>query len=136
MNVKSYTILLVDRKRAKIFTLLDGAVEDQMEIVNSGVPKKVKHGENTWDAQDKIFRHIEDHLHRYLVQVADKTVQYAKRHQVSALVIGSHKTLFAKLEKLLPRDLLHLEKGRFITDMKAPFNEIVRKAKTVIKRLE
>jgi len=136
MKPKTYMILLADRKQAKMFTIIDGTVEKKEEFVDGQVPQIVKHGDNLWDAQDKIFRHIEDHLHRHLTLIGNRAARFAKRNHVSEIIIGGHKPLFAKIEKHLPYPFCHKVSGRFVTELKAPFNEILRRAKRSIVQLE
>ena len=100
-----YLVLLVDRKRARMFTMSNGVVEADEELIINDVPQKVKHGDDTWDAQNKIFRHIEDHLHRHLTLIAQNTASYAKKNNINRVIIGSHKPLFSKIKKHLPYPL-------------------------------
>jgi len=136
MKNKAYMVLLVDRKKAKLFTLVDGAVDRVEEFTNSHVPQKVKHGDDTWDAQNKIFRHIEDHLHRHLTLIVQQAKLYAAKSHISGIVIGSHGPLFPKIEKHLPYPLSGKVKGRFVTELKAPFNDILKRAKHLIDQIE
>lgn len=131
-----YLVLLVDRKRARMFTLHNGAVEQDEKFINTHVPQKVKHGDDTWDAQDKIFRHIEDHLHRHLTSIAQQTRLYAAKNHITAVVIGSHKPLFSKIKKHLPYLISQKVKGTFTTELKAPFSEILERAKILIDKIE
>lgn len=132
----TYLILLIDRKHASMITLLNGLVIDTETVTDGQVPQKVKHGDDTWDAQDKIFRHIEDHLHRHLTLMLDKATSFVKEHNVSTIIIGSHKPLFAKIEKNLPLPLAKKVKGYFVTELNAPFNEILERANLLIAQLE
>ena len=129
-------ILLVDRQKAKMFMLTNGTVANTVEIKDGHVPQKVKHGDDTWDAQNKIFRHIEDHLHRHLLLIGKKATDFARQNHVSGLIIGSHKALFSKVEKHLPVPLSKKLKGRFVTELKAPFNEILHKAVLCVAKIE
>lgn len=129
-------VLLADRKMVKMFTLLDGSIEEKEEFENEHVPQKVKHGDNTWDAQDKIFRHIEDHLHRHLKKVGERAAKFALKNNISELIIGGHKPLFSKIEKHLPYPLSQKVTGRFVTELKAPFNEILHRAQKHIAQSE
>ncbi len=128
MSLKTYMVLLADRKNARMFTLTGGAVGQVKECKEGYVPQKVKHGDDTWDAPDKIFRHIEDHLHRHLSHVAQTADTFAKENQISSLIIGSHKPLFPKIEKHLSAPLRKKIKGTFVTELKAPFNTILARA--------
>lgn len=136
MALKTYMVLLVDRQKAKMFTLIDGSVERVEEIKDGHVPQKVKHGDDTWDAQNKIFRHIEDHLHRHLTLVSQKAAIFAKENHIAVIIIGSHKPLFSKIEKHLPYPLSQKVKGTFVTELKAPFNEVLKRAKRLIDQIE
>lgn len=131
-----HLVLLADKKRAIIFTMVNGAMGDVKELVINDVPQKVKHGENAWDAQDKINRHIEDHLHRHLQIVAKEMEEFSKDKKIDQIVLGGHKALFAKIIKHLP---LHIRKkisGTFVSELKIPVSQIARHARLVIDKLE
>lgn len=136
LRPKIYMVLLVDRKKAKMFNLLDGMVERYEEFTDSYVPQKVKHGDDTWDAQDKIFRHIENHLHRHLHAVTKAAVKFASRNYIYGIIIGGHQQLFPKIIKQLPQSLSVKVRGTFVTELKAPFNEILERAKLSINKIE
>lgn len=130
-------ILLADRKKAQLFLLRDGAViSEKKEVLSEYVPQKVKHGDDTWDAQDKIFRHIQNHLHRHLLQVAHQAEDFAKKDHIAGIIIGGHKMLFMQIKKHLSYPWANSIKGYFVTDLKAPFNDIVAKAKKEVARIE
>lgn len=133
---KTYMILLADKQKAHMFTLIDGSVQDKLEVVDGQVPKKVKHGDDTWDAEDKIFRHIEDHLHKHLSLIAKQAEKFAKKHKPEVLLLGGHKPLFSKIEKHLREDLSQKIGARFITELKVPFNNILEIVKKEIEKLE
>lgn len=134
---KTYMILLADRKHAKFFLLKDGVViGEQNEKHNEYVPQKVKHGDDTWDAQDKIFRHIQVHLHRYLQEVAKEASKFARHDHIAGVLIGGHKQLFPEIKKHLLYPLQDKVKGYFVTELKVPFNQILERAKKEVKLLE
>lgn len=136
MDNKIYLILLVDRKRARMFTMQNGGVINHKELSNDEAPSKVKHGENAWDAQDKINRHVDEHLHRHLVHVAKEVQEYIKKERVDAILIGGHKPLFRKVEEHLKYPLNKKIAGNFVTELKIPQEEVFRRAKKVIERIE
>lgn len=133
---KKYLVLLVDRQNAKMFTILNGLAGETMEVESSQVPQKVKHGDDAWDAQNKIFRHIEDHLHRHLADIALKANEFAKKEKISCLLIGSHQPLFGKIQKHLKYPLSKKVIGEFVTELKVPKNEIVKRALGFLEELE
>lgn len=134
--MKTYLVLLIDRKQVKYFTLSNGVVGASSEFVDGQVPQKVKHGDDTWDAQDKIFRHIEDHLHRHFLLVFKAVKSFLRENHVNAILIGSHKPLFSKIEKHIPYPLNLKIEGKFVTELKGPFNEVLKRAKRVISQIE
>lgn len=135
MKNKTYLVLLIDRKMAKLFTFFNGKLSYLNEFTGDSVPQKVKHGDNTWDAQDKIFRHIENHLDRYLTQVSSFVSNYVKQNPIDGIILGSHKPLFAKIKKHLPFSLLKKVKGEFVTELKGPVDEVSKKAALAIARV-
>ena len=136
MKGNTYLLLVVDRKHAKLFTLFNGIVESKGVYIEGNVPQKVKHGDDTWDSPDKIFRHTEDHLHRYLVKVRDAVDDLVKKNHIDGIIIGSHKPLFPKIKKLFNPPVEKKIKGTFVTEVKVPFNEILKRARAVISQIE
>ncbi len=132
-----YLVLVIDKKRAKIFMVHSGgAVERSEEFVDGQVPKKVQHGDDNWDAQDKIFRHIEDHLRRHLEFITQKASLYAEKENIAGVLIGGNAQLFTKIKKYLKYPLSKQVKGTFLADMKAPFNKTLERIKVLIKKIE
>lgn len=132
-----YLVLVIDKKMAKIFMVhSNGAIERSEEFTDGQVPKKVQHGDDNWDAQDKIFRHIEDHLHRHLTLLAQKVHTYAEKENIAGVLIGGNAQLFSKIKKHLRPPLSTQVKETFLVDMKAPFNEILKRVKVLIAEIE
>lgn len=129
-------VMLVDRKRALLFTILNGHVQRRKEFVDGHVPQNVKHGDDTWDAQDKIFRHIQNHLHWHLNLIAKKAVVFAGNDSIYGVIIGSHKPLFSNIVKHIPYPLSRKVKGTFVTAFKVPFGEIIKRAEHCIDKIE
>jgi len=133
---KTYLVLLADRKRVKLFTLLHDSVFSLSEFVKNDVPQKVKHGNNAWDAQDKINRHIDEHLHQHLKFVSDFVKNYVVNNPIDGVILGGHKDMFEKIKKHLPYPLSNKVIGNFVTELKVPLNTISKKAINEIEKLE
>lgn len=133
---KTYLILLADRKRVKLYTLLHDSVSPLSEFIKNDVPQKVKHGDDTWDAQDKINRHIEEHLHQHLKFVSILVKDYVLKNPIDGILLGGHKDMFEKLKNHLPFPLSKKVIGNFVTELKVPLNTISKKALLEIERLE
>lgn len=136
MNGHTYFVLLADRKRAIFVLVNNGAVEKEEEHVVSDVPQKVKHGYDIRSQQDKILRHVEDHLHRHLQTVGKEAEAFVKGTLVTGILIGGHKDLFGKITGHLSQQLSKKIKGHFVAELKVPFNTVLKKIKTEIARIE
>ena len=134
----TYIVLLVDRKKVMMFTLLDGkAVGEHRELVINDVPQKVRANEQQYYGRsDKIFRHIEDHLHRHLKTIVEEIVAFSKKQSITGIVVGGHKEFFGKIDTHLPQSLSQKVKGTFVTELNAPFNDILHRATVVITDIE
>lgn len=119
-----------------MFTLNNGAVERHLELSNDEAPPRVKHGDDTWDAQDKIFRHVEDHLHRHLEHVAKEALEFAKKEKIAGVLIGGHRPLFSKIEKQLKYPLSKKVIGTFVTELKVPQEEVFKRVKKLVEKME
>jgi len=136
MITTTHLIILADRASAHLLLVRDGKIIKKMDVEKDDVPQKVKHGENAWDAQDKIFRHIEDHVKRHLEKVAHVAGEFVKNEKINGVLIGGHKTLFAKIEKELKYPLSKKVLGSFVTELKAEQGEIVKRINNFLDKLE
>lgn len=132
---KPYLVLLADREKAKLFTVHLGEIKEHIDLFNADVPQRVKHGDDTWDQQDKIMRHIEDHLHRHLKLIAQKTKEFYQEHPVSFVIVGGHKEIIPKVKKHLIYPLNKMVLGEFITELNIPLNEVFLKSKIVAEQI-
>ncbi len=132
---KKYLVILVDREKARLFTVHLGKIEEQLEIAGLDVPQRVRHGDDIWDAQDKILRHIEDHLHRHLKMIAQEVSQFASSQDINFVIIGSHKYLLPKIKKHLLYPLNKMVLGEFVTEVNIPINEILLHSKDVVSKI-
>ncbi|OGH20761.1 MAG: hypothetical protein A3D74_05550 [Candidatus Levybacteria bacterium RIFCSPHIGHO2_02_FULL_37_13] len=131
----AYLVLLADRKRARLFTVHLGKIEEHEDIVNGFVPQKVKHGDDTWDAQDKILRHIEDHLHRHLKLIAQSVDDFVKQKRIEFIILGGHKEFFNKIKKHLPKRLAKKVLGELVTEINIPLNDVFLRSKKVAQNI-
>jgi len=134
---KTYLVLLIDKKHTKFFILRGQSVERIVEKrAHEHIPQKVKHGDDTWDATDKIFRHIQVHLHRYLQNTMKEVTTFVGNEHVDGVFIGSHKALFPKIKEHLPQKLQKKVVGCIVLDLKTGFNIQLGKIKKEIAFLD
>ncbi len=132
---KPYLVLLADREKARLFTVSFGKIKKQKEISDPQVPQKVKHGDDTWDQQGKIMRHIEDHLHRHLKLITQEVYGFVKDFPVKFIIVGGHKEIIPKIKKNLTYPLNKIVQGEFIIDLNTPLNDIFLKSKKIASHI-
>src|SRR3989344_4585170 len=127
----AYLVLLVDRKRARLFTVHLGKIEEHQDTFVGEVPQKVKAKKIQYGREDKIFRHIESHLDQHLELIAQKTKEFIKKKSIRFIVLGSHQELLPKIKKHLKFPLNKMVKGEFVTELNIPLNEVLLHSKKV-----
>lgn len=130
-----YVILLVDRATATCISVHDGRLEESFKIpTDELVPQRVRanHEDGKVGREDKIFRNIEDSLHRYLKQVSAGVDSFLRDREIDFIVIASHKEMFSKVKKTLSSPTAQRVTGQFVVDFKKPLADIVKIAETKI----
>jgi peptide chain release factor subunit 1 len=107
-----YCVLVADSRKARIFSLFLGEMEEHSEIfLEDEVPDRVRvnlsmtgtsTGVKGGLGDERIQRHIEDHVNRHLKHVADKSFDFIKDKGFTRVILGSTE------EKILPRLRDHL----------------------------
>lgn len=134
---KKYMVLLVDRKRAIMFTFLDGKAKNKKMLVDGQVPQRVKVDEESFYGRtDKIARHIEDHLHRHLTLIGNAAHTYWEKGKFDGIVVGTHRPLFTKITHHLPSSLNQHLIGKIVIDFKTPFGQILKKVQLFVEKTE
>ncbi len=131
-----YLVLLVDRKKARLFTVNLGKIEEEKLVFDGEVPQNVKAKKIDWGRDDKIFRHIEDHLHRHLQTIAKKTFDFFMGKDIHFLIIGGHAEMIPKIKKHLPYPLNQMILGQFITELNIPLNDVLLHSKRVASKVD
>lgn len=131
-----YLVLLVDRKRARMFTLVDGVPTNHLELEHDEAPKKVKSVENVRDQQDKYLRKIDLLLHKHLEHVADNVTKYATKEKITHILIGGHKPLFHKIEEHLKYPFAKKVVGSFVTELKVPQEQVLKRALKALEKID
>ena len=128
--------LLVDREKARLFTVHLGRIKEHKEVFNGIVPQRVREINKAWMRQNKIFRHIEDHLNRHLKMIGESVEEFVKDKSVSFIIIGGHKELLFKIKKHLSKKLQSIIRGEFVTELNIPLNDVLLQSKKLIENLE
>lgn len=128
---QKYLVLLVDRKKARLFTVHLGKIEEHKDIFGADVPQNVKAKKIDYGREDKIFRHIEIHLHRHLQNIALVAKNFAKGKNIHFIIIGGHAEIIPKMKKHLRYPLKQKVLGQFVTELNIPLNEVFLHSKKV-----
>jgi hypothetical protein len=128
---KPYLVLLADREKARLFTVHLGKIREHKDVFNGEVPQRVKHGDDTWDQQNKIQRHIEDHLHRHLELIAQETKDFVRKNPVRFVIVGGHKDIIPKVKGHLTYPVNKMALGTFVTELNIPLNNIFLHSKKI-----
>lgn len=128
---QKYLVLLVDRKKAKLFTVHLGKIEEQKEVFDGEVPQRVKAETINLGRTDKIMRDIEYHVHHHLQIIAESTKEFIKGKNIHSIILGGHADQLHKLKKHLTYPLNQMIKGEFVTELNIPLNKILALSKKV-----
>lgn len=128
---QKYLVVLVDRQRARFFTVHLGKVEDVYDYFSTDVPQRVKAKKVDWGRYDKIPRHIEEHLRRHLKIIGQLAKTFIVGKNIHFILIGSHKELFPKIKYHLKYPLKSMVKGVFVTELNIPLNNILKHSKNI-----
>lgn len=130
-----YLIITVDRVKAKFFMMSQGVIENQDEVVDESVPQNI-HADSSETTnltrEDKINRHIQDHLHRHFQLIAERVASFVGNTPINGVIIGGHKNLLHNFKRHLPKLLQEKVIGSFVSDVNNNMNDVVEKSKRVI----
>lgn len=129
-----YATAVVDRRKARIFTVFLGQIEEHTGVFEDDVPAKVKAGEWANLRETKISHHIEDHVHRHLKHVAEKTLEFFKEREFDRLIVAGHEEIAPKFEALLHPYLQERMAGRFYVEPDVSLDEILKQSLVVEER--
>ncbi len=108
-----YCTIVVDKEKAKIFSVYLGEIEDITNVFNEFPGKHKKGG----SSQKRFQGHINAIEHKNLKEVADRAYNYFREKDFDRLIIGGTKEAMVEFEKLLHNDLKDKLVGDFYTEM-------------------
>lgn len=128
---QKYLILLADREKARLFTVHLGRIEEHKDIFVGEVPQNVKAKKIDWGRDNKIFRHIEQHLHYHLQFIAKAVLSFSQNKGIQFIILGGHREMIPKLRAHLFYPLNKMVKGEFVTALNIPKDHILEKSKII-----
>lgn len=132
-----YMVLLVDREKAKMFTVEQGEIADQAEVDGDYVPqnKATTGRDGNAGRSDIMSRHTNEMLNRHIDNACKTADKFAKSQNIDFLIIGGHKEMFAKIAEALPPELKNKLAGSFVTELNIPLNDILIESKQIAKTI-
>jgi peptide chain release factor subunit 1 len=127
-----YAVALVDKRKARLFTVFLGAIEES-EAFADFVPGKHDQG---GPAQARFQRHHEAHVHWHLKRVVSHLAEMLRRRQLDRLVIAGPEEATSELRGLLPRALAQRLVGVIPTETSAGAAEILEQTLEFERRVE
>ena len=98
-----YAVVLVDKEKARLFTVFLGAIEES-QALRDFVPGKHDKG---GPAQANFQRHHDAHVYRHLKRVAEYLAEIFRRRPFDRLILAGPEEATSELKRLLPRALAH-----------------------------
>jgi len=130
-----YLFVIADREKAELLTFYQGGLESYKEILDPGVPQKVKANNKEYYARNNIIiRHIQNHVHRHLQRISREVDTFIKTKPVHTVFIGGHKPMFHDIKHHLSRDLQKKLGGEFVTELNIPYTMLVKHAEKELEK--
>lgn len=127
-----YCVLLVDKEKAKVFSVYLGEIEDMTNIFNE-FPGK--HAQGGWSQQGNQA-HVDAHHHENLKEAADKAFSFFKEKKFNRLIISGSKEILPELKEMLHPYLQERLAGEFLIELFKSNQEILNKSLEIEESIE
>ncbi|MCC7202249.1 MAG: hypothetical protein IT393_06300 [Nitrospirae bacterium] len=133
---RSYAVALVDRAHARLFNMQMGEIAEYAELFTPDIPGKHKKGGWQGMNENRFRRHIDQHIHFHLRDVATGLEGLLSRGEVSHIIIGGSEESVLMFKKMLSQPIIAKTAGTFTADMHAGNGEILEKSMQIIRGIE
>jgi peptide chain release factor subunit 1 len=118
-DYERYGVILVDKERARVFTVFLGEIEEEREALAAAeVRHKKASGTDHLRSQMNFQRQDEMHVRWHLKAVAEVTDELARSHTFDRLVLAGPVAATSELHRLLPKRL----RARVVGTVRLPFD--------------
>lgn len=128
-------ILLFDKERARLFTLLLGEIETQHSLFDD-VPGRQKTGDWFALSQKRYERHREDHELRHVKRTVSALLDELAQHPFDRLLLTGPPEAVALLVDFLPRRLRSRLAGTLALELFASDSEVLAAVRPVLEEIE
>jgi peptide subunit release factor 1 (eRF1) len=136
-DYQRYAVALVDKARARLFTIHLGAVEEQQQLFED-IPQKHDQGGMS---QNRLQRQHEEHVHWHLKDVVERLERLSREREIDRLILAGPVEPVSELRGMLPRaladrliDVVNLEVIANEEDILAKTLEIEQRAERDLER--
>jgi hypothetical protein len=133
-----YLVLLVDRQKARVFTVEQGEIIENRDFNDNFVPQKrsLTGRSMNYNTDDTASRHNDVLLGFHVKDACETAAKFAKEKNIEFLIIGGRDEMIPKIEKALPLELKNILSGSFVTEINLPLNEILIESKKVAAKIQ
>lgn len=133
LEYSKYMVLLVDREKARMFTVEQGEVVEQSEFHGDYVPqrKKMTGRDGAAGRSDIISRHTDELFDRHIDLSCKEAAKFAKSQDISFLLIGGRNEILSRIAESLPYELKNKLSGSFEINTNLPLNDILIESKKI-----
>ena len=131
-----FGIFLVDQKRARLFTVFLGDIEEHKDLISQIPPRPDAPSADKLRSQSKMERHHDESVSTHVRLVAGEISRLMEHLEVDRLILGGNVGVASELARALPKRL----RGRLIEVLPIPLTasteDILARASDVQTRLE
>lgn len=122
-----YLFIVADIKKATLFLLNQGMLEDTRDIMDPSVNKKIKSNSGEMFGRSSKYDHkINNQIQKHLKLIAGEASKLVFKKHVNGVFIGGHKDQFNSIKEALPHDLQEKVRGEFVTELNIPHEELFK----------
>jgi len=125
---RNYAIILIDRSKAAILEVRLGRVIEHVRVREEDMPDQVKEGNFGGTSERRIERHINDHVHQHLKDVAEKAMELQQAHDYKWVYIGGRQEIINEFKNHLHSYVKERLLGQIVVEPHAPIEEVLEKA--------
>src|SRR5213593_157199 len=127
-----YAVAVVDKERARLFTVFLGEIEEMEEFKDFVIGKHRQGGVS--DA--RYQRHHETHVYWHLKRVAQRLAELHRRRRFDRLILAGPEEATTELRRVLPRALAHRVAAVIPAEVFASERQILDKTLEIERRIE
>lgn len=121
-----YLFIIADTKKASLFLFKQGKLEASYDIMDPGVMKKIKsNGREIYARNNKLMHKRGNQLKDHFTRISEETTAFIRGKHINGVFVGGHQPLFSTIENELSADLRKKLRGRFVTELNIPREELL-----------